>query len=76
MMLGDNLGDFVGDEYTDNLGRNDAVDTFADHWGHDWFNIPNAIYGGWSTAAVDYQRGLSPTMELWRKLQSLDEARP
>ena len=77
MMLGDNLGDFVGDEYTrlENQGRNDAVDTFADHWGHDWFMIPNAIYGGWSSAAVGYQRGLSPTMELRLKLESLDDAR-
>ena len=78
MMLGDNLGDFIGDEFTrlDNPGRVGAVEQFAAHWGADWFMIPNAIYGGWSQAAMDYQRGLSPAGEVQRKLDALDDKRP
>lgn len=77
MLLGDNLGDFIGDEYTrlDNEGRRDAVDRFAAHWGVDWFMIPNAIYGGWSQAAVGYQRGLGKGGELRRKLRALDDGK-
>jgi acid phosphatase len=77
MLLGDNLGDFIGDEYTrlDNAGRRDAVDRFTVHWGTDWFMIPNAIYGGWSQAAVGYRRGLGKAGELRRKLRALDDGR-
>ena len=78
MLLGDNLGDFIGDEYTrlDNRGRQGAVDRFIDHWGTDWFMIPNAIYGGWSQAAVGYRRGLGKAGELRRNLRALDDGRP
>lgn len=50
LLIGDDLGDFVGREARDALrrGTDPAVAAFAQqHWGRHWFMLPNAMYGSW-----------------------------
>jgi len=48
MMLGDQLGDFVGDSGGSTLAFRDALQSqHQDKWGKTWFMIPNPTYGTW-----------------------------
>ena len=75
MIIGDNLGDFVGAE-ENNLSvteRNDIFRKYDSHWGNFWFMLPNPVYGDWEGALIDFNYNLSQQDELSKKLQSLDE---
>jgi predicted secreted acid phosphatase len=48
MLVGDQLGDFVGGiEETALASRNAIVDQYKENCGSIWFVIPNPIYGAW-----------------------------
>jgi predicted secreted acid phosphatase len=48
MLVGDQLGDFVGGlEETTPASRKAIVDQYTENWGNTWFVIPNPIYGWW-----------------------------
>ena len=75
MIIGDNLGDFVGAE-ENNLSvieRNDIFKKYDSHWGNFWFMLPNPVYGDWEGALIDFNYNLSQQDELSKKFQSLDE---
>ncbi|MCB9399564.1 MAG: hypothetical protein H6510_17260 [Acidobacteria bacterium] len=48
MMLGDSLGDFDARfDATDPVQRNAALADYDQHFGRDWFVLPNPVYGTW-----------------------------
>ena len=48
MMVGDQLGDFVGDSGRSTLASRDAsLMQYQDKWGKTWFMLPNPTYGTW-----------------------------
>lgn len=66
LLLGDDLGDFLG-------GASDIPDIrirlaqqYANRWGVSWFLIPNPIYGSWEASL--YSKGLSDADTLKSKL--------
>jgi len=50
MLIGDNLGDFVDGYKSDAAHRRHLLDSSLEHLGHDWFVIPNPVYGSWPDA--------------------------
>lgn len=48
MLVGDQLGDFVGGlEGTTPASRKALMDQYKENWGNTWFMIPNPTYGSW-----------------------------
>jgi 5'-nucleotidase (lipoprotein e(P4) family) len=48
MLIGDQLGDFIGGlEDTTPTYRRALVDQHEGNWGNTWFMIPNPVYGSW-----------------------------
>ena len=48
MLVGDQLGDFVGElEESTPASRNAIVNRYEENWGNIWFVIPNPTYGDW-----------------------------
>lgn len=48
MLIGDQLGDFIGElEDTTPADRRALVDQYEGNWGTTWFLIPNPVYGSW-----------------------------
>jgi 5'-nucleotidase (lipoprotein e(P4) family) len=61
MLLGDNLNDFT--QLFEKKSSNDRLtetDKVKDEWGQKFIVLPNATYGEWENAALDYQRNLTP----------------
>ena len=60
MLLGDNLNDFAKvfekKSIADRFAETDAVQA---EWGKKFIVLPNAIYGEWENALIQYKRGLS-----------------
>lgn len=60
MLLGDNLNDFAKafekKSIADRFAETDAVQA---EWGKKFIVLPNAIYGEWEGALIQYKRGLS-----------------
>jgi acid phosphatase len=50
LMLGDNLGDFVGPVDADLQKRSGLVDAQRGWWGERWIMLPNPAYGSWESA--------------------------
>lgn len=77
MMFGDNLGDFVArDEARGTPAEREGV--MASHgewWGTRWFMVPNAMYGYWDGAVLDYdyERGEDELDRL--RLDALEQKR-
>jgi len=54
LLIGDDLNDFVWAGYQPSADvRRNLAWTHANMWGHRWFIIPNANYGGWERACMD-----------------------
>lgn len=51
MLIGDDLGDFVGSALRDAIRKGSAAAADSDfaqrQWGRGWFMLPNAMYGSW-----------------------------
>jgi 5'-nucleotidase (lipoprotein e(P4) family) len=61
MMLGDNLNDFSNVfEKKDSQGRKIETDNLRKEWGSKFIVLPNAVYGEWENALLDYSRNLAP----------------
>ncbi|MBM3413191.1 MAG: 5'-nucleotidase, lipoprotein e(P4) family [Bacteroidetes bacterium] len=60
MLLGDNLNDFAKmfekKNIADRFAETDAVQA---EWGRKFLVLPNAIYGEWESALIQYKRGLN-----------------
>lgn len=60
MLLGDNLNDFAKvfekKNIADRFAETDAVQA---EWGKKFIVLPNAIYGEWENALIQYKRGLN-----------------
>ncbi len=60
MLLGDNLNDFAKvfekKSIADRFAETDAVQA---EWGKKFIVLPNAIYGEWENALIQYKRGLN-----------------
>lgn len=54
MQLGDTLHDFAGDYANADLDQQrQLVEEDAEHFGDDWFILPNPTYGSWEDAELD-----------------------
>lgn len=54
MQLGDTLHDFAGDYAKADIDRQrQLVEEDAEHFGDDWFILPNPTYGSWEEAELD-----------------------
>ena len=48
MLIGDQLGDFIGGlEETTPESRKALLRKYKENWGNTWFMIPNPTYGSW-----------------------------
>ncbi|HET9485290.1 MAG TPA: HAD family acid phosphatase [Xanthomonadales bacterium] len=54
LLIGDNLGDFLGGASADNAARAALVEPYQSWWGERWFMLPNPAYGSWEGAATRY----------------------
>ena len=52
MLVGDNLGDFLGGVSADNATRAGLVAPYEGWWGERWFMLPNPAYGSWEGAVT------------------------
>lgn len=57
LLIGDNLGDFLGGVSADNATRAALVAPHESWWGERWFMLPNPAYGSWEGAATKYCKG-------------------
>ncbi len=55
MLLGDSLADFAGifKNHKPSTEQRQLVQAQQKHFGDDWFILPNASYGSWSSASLD-----------------------
>ena len=77
LLVGDNLGDFVGAK-DNNLSperRKEIVEGYADYWGVKWFMLQNITYGDWEGALYDFNYSLSPDEVHNTRLNSLEPIR-
>ena len=54
LLIGDNLGDFLGGVSVDNATRAGLVAPYEAWWGERWFMLPNPAYGSWESAVTRY----------------------
>ncbi len=71
-LLGDDLNDFVfvGTKPT----ASERLQLSVEHnqmWGHGWFMLPNANYGGWERALYEWNDGLPRSEKLRHKRKNL-----
>lgn len=67
MMLGDNLGDFdAAFDSSDRVLRMEALRQNSQHFGRDWFLLPNPVYGTW-LRAVESELGSGESLEAGKK---------
>lgn len=72
MLLGDNLNDFTPlFEKKPNADRLLEADKVKAEWGQRFIVLPNATYGEWENAALDYQRNLSPDQKNQKLIDKL-----
>lgn len=61
MLLGDNLNDFTTEfEKRPISDRFLETDKAREQWGTRFIVLPNATYGEWESAVIDYKKGLTP----------------
>ena len=52
LLIGDDLGDFVGDASGTPEARRQRTAAHADRWGRHWIMLPNPTYGSWERALL------------------------
>lgn len=72
LLVGDNLGDFVGGTEVAPAERSAMVETYGDRWGRKWIALPNPTYGDWESGTFDHDHGLERRKKLRRKLDALE----
>jgi len=71
LLIGDDLGDFLGGVKTDINLRKAMVEERGDLWGRGWIVLPNAMYGSWEGALFGYDQKLSDEQALRLKKSRL-----
>jgi 5'-nucleotidase (lipoprotein e(P4) family) len=69
-VAGDNLNDFVGYKNSPEE-RDELAKQHETWWGSRWFMVPNPMYGDWERALLNYDNGLSDSLSLKKKYDSL-----
>ncbi|MCF8230768.1 MAG: 5'-nucleotidase, lipoprotein e(P4) family [Bacteroidales bacterium] len=73
MLIGDNLNDFSEVfEGKSVAGRYAKTDSLREAFGKRFIVLPNAMYGEWEGAAIDYKYDASASEKLQRKLDRLE----
>ncbi len=75
MQVGDQITDFTQPRSNANADRDAVLAGHAGWIGERWFMLPGPTYGGYESAAVGNQRGLSQTQRRAAKRAALDLAR-
>ncbi|MEM9381146.1 MAG: HAD family acid phosphatase, partial [Planctomycetota bacterium] len=77
LLFGDNMGDFVArdDARGTPAERAAVMERHADRWGTRWFMVPNAMYGYWDGAVLDYDYDRSERAIDGLRLDGLDPKR-
>ena len=52
MLVGDDLGDFIGDAAGTPQERKARTQPHEDWWGRRWIMVPNPSYGSWERAVI------------------------
>lgn len=71
MLVGDDLGDFIGAARETPENRVKAAEQYAAYWGERWVLLPNPTYGSWEAALYGRQFSLKDEEILRRKWESL-----
>lgn len=71
LLVGDNLGDFVGRADTSAAARRKLARTYERYWGTRWLVLPNPLYGSWEAALYGFDYGLHRSERLDRKYEQL-----
>ena len=72
LLIGDDLNDFVWAGYQPSADvRRNLAWTHANMWGHRWFIIPNANYGGWERAVYGFNDALPRREKIQLKKHSI-----
>jgi len=72
LLVGDNLGDFMGETERSPNRRIGLARDHKDKWGDKWFVLPNPTYGDWEAASYDYNYELSPKNRNEQKRRRLE----
>jgi len=72
LLVGDNLGDFVGGTEAAPSKRSAMVEKWKGRWGKQWIALPNPSYGDWESGTYEYDHGLEREEKLRRKLDALE----
>lgn len=75
LLIGDNYGDFSEQSRSSLSKRARSASGFASYWGRKWIVLPNAMYGSWDGALMDYKYGLPETERLFKKRSRLKAKR-
>ncbi|MFW5974618.1 MAG: 5'-nucleotidase, lipoprotein e(P4) family [Bacteroidota bacterium] len=72
LLMGDNLADFSEVfEGGTIIDRFDKTDEHKEEFGSRFIVLPNAMYGDWEGAAIDYSYGATPDMLIKKKMNRL-----
>jgi acid phosphatase len=72
LLIGDDLGDFVGSRGTPEE-RHARLETYAKYWGDRWITIPNPMYGSWEASLFAFEYGLPHVEKIKQKRQHLEK---
>jgi acid phosphatase len=72
LMIGDNLGDFLGETEVEAAKRRAKVAAHPDRWGKSWIVLPNPVYGDWEATTFGYDWSLERQERIKRKLNALE----
>jgi len=72
LLVGDNLGDFMGEVEAAPAERAAMAAPYEAFWGSRWILLPNPQYGSWEGALFDYDYRLSREQQRLRKYEALD----
>lgn len=75
LLIGDNLGDFVGETEVSSEARSKKVRKWRERWGKHWITVANPMYGDWESSAYDYDHGLDRSEKIEQKLDALEPRR-
>jgi len=71
LLIGDNYGDFSEQSRGSLSERARSSNAYASYWGKKWIVLPNAMYGSWDGALIDYNYGLPEVEKLVKKRSRL-----
>jgi len=71
LLVGDNLGDFIGDVNQTIARRAAMAKPYDSYWGERWIMLPNPQYGSWQGALFDFDYSLSREGQLKRAYERL-----